>query len=295
MIREFSNIWTNQDKTTMTQFRDRFFTTYPDCENLSSWDILFKLLEEFDISWDNNGNLPADILSQHVCRDNFSFAQAGENKYLIITDHKLAERQDLLLSCLFHELAHIFFEHTPSQMQFAIDDSPLSVMQRITQGTLQHVCSAGNEREADLLTATLLFHPLNDFVENLWKDPLNARRLSEKFEAPFELVVKMMIAHSYQQVHFFCVDASSKKFKYSHIPYQDSHRMYLNETRLLNEETALSIALKNRRDASFDSGDDNYHFHCEAFFLNHFSKEHVVVLGSKKSDYIQWSRLGRMV
>lgn len=112
MIRSSVDIWTSSERTLMSSFRMRFFTTYRECEDLSPRDILYHLIEILEIEWDDEGDLPEDIYSMHKKMDGYTFS--GSSKYQIVTDHKVQQNPRLLLESFFHELAHIFLKHTPA-------------------------------------------------------------------------------------------------------------------------------------------------------------------------------------
>lgn len=288
MIRSSSDIWNSKDMTLMLEFRDRFFTTYADFQRLSSVDILCSLLDRLDIQWDDSGNLPEDVYSMHERMGGFSFS--GNPRYLITTDQKTKDNDELLLECLFHELAHIFLEHVPAcagDSSLLTATSDFGVFFRTGYNTLFQKNSNNYEHEADLMTAVFLFHPYDDFIRDSWRNPLKVRTLAKKYRACPELVAQMLIAHNETTFHLFYVDVENKCFMQKYIPYTECADFF-DEARLLKDSSsAVYKALQSKKDAVADSGKGQEQFHCEAFYLSSSQGEQVLVLGTKKTVYDQ--------
>lgn len=295
MILSPSDIWTSKERSRMSTFRDKFHGTLQGIPLQNSFDVLDFLIKYCGIEWDGHGHLAyKNVLSMYLKKERFTFSRKDIH-YTIITDESILNDKKRLLGAMFHELAHIFLDHSPGHAGLvANDDSEIGVMSRILY-SLYEKSSPDIEHEANLMTAAFLFYPYDDFVLDLYKHPNDIRFLAEKYQVDYPLVIQMIMAHGESDTHLFVVREDDRTFEIKNVPENHDAKVkaFLNdEQRLLTEETALKKALETHQDASCIS-DSGYgiSFHCNAFYIEEMGK--VIVLGTDNGKYQERISLSR--
>lgn len=291
------SIWTSKERALMSTFRDKFHRTFLGRNFSTSEDILIFLIKFCKIEWDRNGEIrDKGPLSMYQKKEGFSFENGV--RYTIITDKSILNDKKALFEAFFHELAHIFLEHTPAHAGVQSDDSDIALMSRLMYDLYEKV-SPDFEKQADLMTSVFLFYPYDSFVKDLYAKPNDLRFLSEKYNADYRIVINTILAHSESDTHLFVVkdatDDYGPIFEIKKVP--ESHdqqiKAFLNdEKRLLTEDTALHKSLISKKDETSvsDSG-YNVSFHCKAFYMQEDKK--IVILGIDNGQYQELIALAR--
>lgn len=283
MIRSEADIWNSKDRTVISEFRMSFSNSYPELEKLKNgFQIIAALLKKMRIAWKRKEPLGFGVLSRHDQVGCFEWWKKESVEYILYTSVALEGNPAKMLEAVCHELGHIFLEHDPGHAGLSVGEaSDLSIMSE-KYYRLYEKNSDDNEHAADLFTACIAFHPHDEFLKELWKNPLDARNLCQRFHVPLDLSIQMIMAYD-DDIHFFWVDCN-RKFIYERIPdiYPDQAKSFLNnhEALMENPESALCKAIRTKSDAQGNATAGVFQFFCRAFIRDNGD---YIVLGSEKS------------